>query len=68
MDIPIWKDRVWLTLLLGPFVWVALFASRSGDAGWQLGVYWAWGLCLTIGLVSAFFDTVRGRRALQTSN
>ena len=68
MDLPIWKDRVWLTLLLGPFVWMALFAAASGELGWQLGIYWAWGLCLTISLVSVFLDTVRGRRPAQISN
>ena len=63
MNHSIWKDRVWLTLLLGPFVWIALFAAVSGERGWQLGIYWAWGLCLTISLVSVFFNTVRGKTA-----
>jgi hypothetical protein len=67
---PIWKDRVWLTLLLGPFVWaviVTLFVGWSQD-GKQLLVLYSQGMCVSVAAVSMFLPAIRGQAASKNSN
>ena len=62
---PIWKDRVWLSLLLGPFVWAALVTLLLGWApeGVQLLALYAQGMCVSVAAVSMFLPILRGRAA-----
>ena len=67
--VPIWKDRVWLTLLLGPFVWagiVMLFTGTSLD-GAQILVLYSQGMCVSVAAVSMFLPAIRGQ-ASKNSN
>ena len=60
---PIWKDRVWLTLLLGPVVWagiVMLFTDWPLDGAQVLALY-AQGMCVSVAVVSMFLPAIQGR-------
>jgi hypothetical protein len=60
---PVWKDRVWLCLAVGPFVWTAIvlgFAGGSVD-GVRLLVLYAQGICASVAGVSIFLPVIRGR-------
>ena len=59
----IWKDRVWLALVFGPLVWMAVLLSIMG---WPLdvahaGTLYCLGMCLGVALVSVFMPVMRGR-------
>ncbi len=65
---PIWKDRVWFSLVLGPVLWV-VFASRI--AGWSIDgaagfAQYALGLCLSVAVVSIFMRLLRGDAGLRS--
>ena len=67
---PIWKDRVWMFLVLGPFVWadiVMLFVGWSQDVA-QLLVLYSQGMCVSVAAVSMFLPAIRGRAASKNSN
>jgi hypothetical protein len=60
---PIWKDRVWLCLAVGPFVWTALVLGFTGGSidGVRLLVLYAQGMCASVAGVSIFLPVIRGR-------
>jgi hypothetical protein len=60
MDVPIWKDRVWLSLVIGPFVWMAVVLQFLDQADVHLLSLWAVGLCLSISVVSIVLPAIRG--------
>jgi hypothetical protein len=65
---PIWKDRVWFTLLL--FVWagtVMLFTGWSQDGG-QLLARYAQGMCVSVAAVSMFLPLIQTRVASKSPN
>jgi hypothetical protein len=58
----IFKDRVWLALVFGPLVWMALLLSIMGrplDVV-SIGAFYSVGMCLSIGLISVFLPLMRG--------
>jgi hypothetical protein len=59
---PIWRDRVWLSLLLGPFVWTAVVMAFMGwpQEGVQLLAHYAQGMCISVAAVSVFLPLIRG--------
>ena len=61
MEVPIWQDRVWLSLVLGPFAWMAIFLPFLDWSGVDLRSLWAVSFCLNLGVVSIFLPTIRGR-------
>jgi hypothetical protein len=60
MEIPVWKDRVWLALVLGPFAWMAVFFLFLDRASMHPLSLWTIGLCLSVSAVSIFFPAIRG--------
>ncbi|HEY7120803.1 MAG TPA: hypothetical protein VH475_29735 [Tepidisphaeraceae bacterium] len=48
----IWKDRVWLALVLGPLAWMAASAPFLDIAKVHWGVVWAVAFNVNLGLVS----------------
>ncbi len=67
---PIWKDRVWVSLLLGPFVWAGLVMLFAGwpQEGAQLLALYAQGMCISVAAVSIFLPAIRGSTASKNSN
>jgi hypothetical protein len=59
----VWKDRVWLCLALGPFVWMAIVLSIAGGSvdGVRLLVLYAQGMCASVAGVSIFLPIIRER-------
>jgi hypothetical protein len=58
---PIWKDRVWLALLLGPIVWAGIVMLFTGaPEGVQLLALYAQGMCVSVAVVSMFLPAIRG--------
>ena len=53
---PIWRDRVWLSLLIGPFVWAGVVMLITGwpQEGVQLLALYAQGMCVSVAAVSVF--------------
>ena len=60
---PVWKDRVWLCLALGPLVWMAFVLSFAGGPmdGVRLLVLYAQGMCVSVAAVSIFMPAISGR-------
>jgi hypothetical protein len=61
----IWRDRVWLALLAGPFVWaglVILFREGSQE-GVQLFAAYAQGMCLSVAAVSVLHPLLGAKTA-----
>jgi hypothetical protein len=52
MTEPLWKDRVWLALVLGPFAWMAAFAPFLDLASVHWGAVWAVAFNINLGFVS----------------
>jgi hypothetical protein len=67
---PIWKDRVWVSLLLGPLLWAGIAMPLTGwpQEGGQLLALYAQGMCVSVATVSVFLPTIRGRTASKGSH
>jgi hypothetical protein len=59
---PIWTDRVWLSLLLGPVVWSMVMALIAGwpEEGVQVVARYAQGMCISVAAVSILMPLIRG--------
>lgn len=62
---PIWRDHVWLSLLLGPFVWAAIVMAFMGwpQEGVELLARYAQGMCISVAAVSIFMPLIMGSAA-----
>ena len=56
------QDRVWLSLLLGPFLWTAVVVLFAGwpQAGVELIALYAQGMCVSVAAVSCFMPLMGG--------
>jgi len=65
---PIWRDRVWLCLLIGPFVWAGVVMLLTGwpQEGVQLIVLYAQGMCVSVAAVSVFLPLMGSSSATKS--
>jgi hypothetical protein len=66
---PIWRDRVWLSLLIGPFVWAGVVMLLTGwpQEGVQFIALYAQGMCGSVAAVSVFLPLIGHPSAAKSS-
>lgn len=61
---PILKDRVWLALVFGPLVWMALFAPFvDRTIPEQVALWFGGSFCLNLAIVSVCVPWIQGSRS-----